>query len=160
MKSIYGDIINFEYAAPNHRTDYLGPTQYYYYYLENNYSNFNYFADRAFTSTSKTTYDERKLVAIKTKSTTLRFHYNNDISLLESISVHKNDSPSIPAHPMRCGALIFDPVWHRLGRLSHSRVPCYAEDPHSPADPYCTRLMECHIASSVEHALRAALPLL
>ena len=92
MKSIYGDIINFEYAALNHRTDYLGPTQYYYYYLENNYSNFNYFADRAFTSTSKTTYDERKLVAIKTKSTTLRFHYNNDISQLESISVHKNDS--------------------------------------------------------------------
>jgi hypothetical protein len=63
-------------------------------------------------------------------------------SFMASTSLHvfhgKGDTPSIPAHPMRCGALIFDPVWHRLGRLSHSRVPCYAEDPHSPADPYCS----------------------
>jgi len=89
LQSIHGDIIDFEYSDPIYRNNYLGLTQYYTYY---NGGTWCYLTDRAAISAMRTKYYERNLIAIKSKSTTIRFHYTSELTQLSSISIHKNDS--------------------------------------------------------------------
>ena len=89
MQSIHGDVVNFEYSDPIYRNNYLGPVQYYSFY---NGGTWCYFNDRASLSAMRNKYNERSLLAIKSKSTTARFHYNSDFTQLDSISLHKNDN--------------------------------------------------------------------
>lgn len=89
MKSLYGDVIDFIYSEPIYRNDYLGATQYYTYY---NGGYWCYLTDRTGTSAIRHKYKERSLLAIKGKTTTIKFHYNSSKTQLESISIHKNNT--------------------------------------------------------------------
>ena len=89
MQSIYGDVIDFEYSEPIFRNESLGPSQY---FSHVNGGYWCYLADRSSFSESKHKYYERSLIAIKSKSATVKFHYDTGNKLLLSISVHKNDA--------------------------------------------------------------------
>ncbi len=89
MKSLYGDVINFEYSEPIYRNEYLGVTQYYSYYKGGSWC---YLIDKTSLSAMKNKYYERSLLAIKSESTTVKFHYGTDMKQLTAISIHKNDS--------------------------------------------------------------------
>lgn len=88
MKSIYNDSIVFEYSEPVYHIDYLEPSQYYSYYYAETYC---YLTDRTHLNINEIGHNERYLTAIKSKAATVRFHYDNDMRLLNAISVHRND---------------------------------------------------------------------
>ncbi len=89
MESLYGDVINFEYSNPIYRSDYMGLAQYYDYF---NGGAWCHLTDRTGTNSITSQYHERSLLAIKTKSTSVRFHYDSAMKQLTAISIHKNDS--------------------------------------------------------------------
>ena len=89
LKSISGDIINFDYSEPIYKIDKLEPIQYFYRYEQTYFYNN---IDRTSLSTRTIKHQERNLISIRSKSSTIRFHYTNNNNKLEAISVHKNDN--------------------------------------------------------------------
>ena len=88
IESLQGDIITFEYSKPIYRNDFIGTSQF---YINYNTDLYNITIDRGQISSSWHKYDERNLVAIKSKSVTARFHYDSSQRILESISIQRND---------------------------------------------------------------------
>lgn len=87
ITDIHNNVIEFTYSEPIYISELVGHSQYYIYY-----SKAIGLTDSQKTSSHRSRYLRRNLIAIKSKSTTIKFHYNNPKNLLESISIHRNDS--------------------------------------------------------------------
>ena len=89
MKSLYGDVVDFVYSEPIYRNEYLGSSQYYIDYSDSDDGDL---VDRSSIILMRNKYNERCLIEIKSKSAKVKFHYNSELTQLDSISIHKCDA--------------------------------------------------------------------